>query len=449
MSADKIVLWEEPTYFTKFNYHKMKLLYHRITMKLFAKRHRLEYIDFLESAKFCNKVQTYTIRMYDPFNHELETQLRKRFPHLVVYPAPQFLVSNPQEMPIKSGHLVFYKTMRRQLNVLMNKNGTPAQGKWSFDTENRNPPDGKQAPLLRGAPSSKRNDEMYRAAKRYVEQHFSENYGDLPLTAHQFPYAIDHQESALWLEEFLKKRLFFFGRYQDAIDPNQPFMFHSVLSPMMNVGLLLDSQVVRAAEKYKGKVPIASLEGFLRQVIGWRQYVYCWYVQFPKMKAQNFFGHRGKISTSYWTATTGIEPVDMCIRKIIKYSYLHHIERLMVLGNWLLITQKDPKEVYRMFMEWTIDAYEWVMVPNVFGMSQFADGGQMMKRPYFSASAYLKRMGKWQTKSWEAVWDTTFWEFVRKNASIFKKIYSTSALVSHLEKKSKRIKSESLKFITI
>jgi deoxyribodipyrimidine photolyase-related protein len=169
---------------------------------------------------------------------------------------------------------------------------------------------------------------------------------------------------------------------------------------MMGIGILPDIQVIKITntyyEKNKSKIPIESYEGFIRQVIGWRNYVYSIYLLEPNMYNNNFLKNHKKLDEKYWLGTTEIKPIDSIIQNIVKYSYMHHIERLMYLGNWFLINSVDPKEVHRIFMEWTVDAYDWVMVPNIMGMSQYADGGKMMTRIYFSSSNYLDKMSNFK-----------------------------------------------------
>ena len=166
------------------------------------------------------------------------------------------------------------------------------------------------------------------------------------------------------------------------------------------------------------------------------------------MKKMNFLNHKGKIGKEYWEGTTGILPKDDILKKIIKYSYANHIERLMYLGNFLLISQKHPDEVYRIFMEWTIDAYDWVMVPNIYGMTQYADGGMMMTRPYFSSSNYIQKMSNYKKKKdldWWKIWDSIYYNFINKHKKLLKKNYATSRQVIHWDKKNEKEKKDLLK----
>ncbi len=167
-------------------------------------------------------------------------------------------------------------------------------------------------------------------------------------------------------------------------------------------------------------VPLSSLEGFIRQVIGWREFMRGVYIKAGvQQRTSNFWQHSQSLPTSFYNATTGIEPVDAVIGKLINNAYSHHIERLMVMGNFMLLCQINPNHVYRWFMEWYIDAYDWVMVPNVYGMSQFADGGLMSTKPYLSGSNYLLKMGDYKRGKWCEVWDALYWRFIYTNMEFF------------------------------
>jgi deoxyribodipyrimidine photolyase-related protein len=278
---------------------------------------------------------------------------------------------------------------------------------------------------------------------KYIEKHFSNNYGSVE----EWIFPTNTKLAIKWLNVFLHKRLNNFGPYEDAVDSNNNFLFHSVLSPMMNIGILPDSMVVDISVKYynknKSTIRLQSFEGFIRQVIGWRNYVYSIYILEPDMYNMNALKHKNKIDDRYWTATTNIKPLDHIINNIVKYSYFHHIERLMYLGNWFLINQTDPKEVHRIFMEWTIDAYDWVMVPNIMGMSQYSDGGMMMTRIYFSSSNYIEKMStfkKHKDEEWWKIWDSIYYSFIEKHIDMLSKNYATARQVAHWRKKSSKMK---------
>ncbi len=462
----KVYLIEEPRYFLDFKYHKLKLVYHRASMKsyfdyLTENNIDVEYISYRDvNQSFYKRISkgVTEIKCYDMNDFPLETKLKKTIKTLEIIPSlnftlnPQIINDNKHEFAgtnNKYRHDLFYQWQRRRLNILMNPNGKPKGGRWSFDKDNRKPlPKGISLPF--NPPSI--NNEYYEEAKNYITENLQDNYGEIEETI----YPIDHRSAKKWLVDFLEDRFRLFGKYEDAETERNPFLFHSVLTPMMNIGLLTDTEVLTETAKFEDKVPIESYEGFVRQIIGWRNYIYTMYVlEGPKMKKGNFMKYRGKLDERKWWNENGeqigVPPIDFIIQKIRKYSYAHHIERLMYLGNFMYLLEIDPKIVYKMFMEWTIDAYEWVMVPNVFGMSQYADGGMMMTRPYFSSSNYILKMSEWKRGEWCEKWDILYYNFIGKNVKMLKKNYATAQQVVHWERKSekekKKIKSDAKRII--
>ena len=446
-NIDKIYLVEEPRYFTDFNFHKMKLVYHRATMKIYfdnikKKIKNIEYYNFKDvKNSFYKKLKD--VIMFDIVDYVLEEKLTKLM-NITFINTPNFLLTKQDIIDNKNEFFKndkyyqdqFYRFQRKRLDILM-KNNKPVGDKWSFDSENRQKlPNNINIPKI---PKIKKNKYILEA-EEYVLSNFKNNYGDLDLI-----YPITHKESKKWLRIFLKERLKLFGDYQDYVN-EEHFLFHSVLSPMMNVGLLLDKDVIKISDNFyqKNKIPINSFEGFIRQVIGWRNYVYSIYLlEGKKMYNSNFFKHKRKIDNKWWEGNTGIIVIDNIINKIKKTAYFHHIERLMYLGNILLMLEKDPKEVHRIFMEWTIDSYDWVMVPNVMGMSQHSDGGLMMTRPYFSSSNYIINMSNNKRDGeWDKIWDIIYYYFIYKHIDYFKKNYAISRQVAHWNKKSKKDKDE-------
>jgi len=439
----KIYLIEEPRYFTDLNFHKLKLAYHRATMKkyyeyLLSQDYNVKYIEFhLVNNKFYKDLKEITL--YDPYDTILLEKLEKIKINLL--DNKQFLLTNSDLYEIqtklfptkKYRHDIFYKYMRTKYDILIHNN-KPVGGKWSYDTENRiKLPKDIIIPKL---PSVKQ-DTIIEEAVQYIENKFKTNYGQTD----NFIYPIDHKTSIEWLNNFLNKRLKEFGKYEDAVSTEYDFVFHSVLSPMMNIGLLRDIEVVNISCKYyeknKSKIPIQSFEGFIRQIIGWRQYTYLLYIiEGNKMRNSNLLGHKNKLSDKWWD-TVNIEPIDFLIDKIKRTAYVHHIERLMFLSNWLLLNQIDPNDVYKIFMEWTIDAYDWVMVPNVYGMGQSASN-IMMTRIYFSSSNYILKMSNFKKGPWIEIWNSLYYMFIEKHRRLLLSNYATVMQVKHYDKKTEK-----------
>jgi deoxyribodipyrimidine photolyase-related protein len=231
------------------------------------------------------------------------------------------------------------------------------------------------------------------------------------------------------------------------------------LSPLLNIGLLTDQDLLDEVLPLKSKIPINSFEGFLRQIIGWKQSMrYLYEFHFDKFNNKNFLHHNNKISRKFWDANTGIPPIDNCIKKIQDIGYLHHIERLMVMGQFFLLTMVKPDDVFDWYISLvSIDAYEWVMYPNIYGMIMYADGGYMMSRPYFSSSAYIKKMSNYKKNEsvvklkdgkeykWYDIWDALYYNFIDKHYAILKKIYATARNTYHWDNKDKEEKNRLLK----
>jgi deoxyribodipyrimidine photolyase-related protein len=216
---------------------------------------------------------------------------------------------------------------------------------------------------------------------------------------------------------------------------------------MMNIGLLTDNEVIEIVLKYQDKIPISSFEGFIRQIIGWRNYMYTLYIlEGDSLVKSNFLNHKNKLNKKImWSGETKLLPLDNIINKIVNYGYAHHIERLMYLGNYMLLCMINPKDVYEIFMEWTIDAYDWVMVPNVYGMSQYCDGGNIMTRPYFSSSNYILKMSDYKKGEWCKIWDALYYNFINTHQKMLEKNYATSRQVAFWKKKTEIEKKRILK----
>jgi deoxyribodipyrimidine photolyase-related protein len=422
-----VVLAEEPRFFTAFAYHRRTLTFRRAALRLYrrrleAKGHQVHYLE-CPSTPDLAWLERQLLRLgvtglvtLDPADTLLLARLRqlcaRRGLRLTLLDSPGFLltVAEVQDYGARTRRLSqtsFYVEQRRRRGILLAE-GKPLGGRWTYDTLNRRPlPRGLAIPPLPELPPHPE----WTAARDWVAARFADHPGDsngprLPLT---------HEEAHAWLLDFLHRRLARFGDYQDAISHQEPVLFHSLLSPLLNVGLLTPAQVLDATLAFAGEhpVPLNSLEGFVRQVLGWREYVRAAYLLIGEEQRQaNFFGHERPLPPAFYTADTGLPPLDTVLRRVLALAWCHHIERLMVLGNVLFLLGVAPAEVYRWFMELFIDAYDWVMVPNVFGMSQFADGGRMMTKPYFAGSRYLLRMSDFPPGSWCEALDGLFWEFV-------------------------------------
>lgn len=448
-----VYLIEEPRFFTDFKYHKLKLGYHRATMKSYydylkSNHINVKYIEFHEDIKKLYKeLNNNNIYTYDLCDKVLEKKIKNIIPKITIVNSLNFLVNRELlENNLdkfyngkKYNHQNFYKWQRIRLNILIDENKNPVGGKWSFDEDNR-----KKLPKDIKIPKiNKLHENKYvEDAKKYIAKYFPDNYGNLD----NFVYAINHEDAKKSLLYFLKNKFENFGIYEDAESMKDPFLFHSVLTPMMNIGLLTDNDVLKITLNYENKVLLSSFEGFIRQIIGWRNYVYSIYLlEGENIKNMNFFKHHNHLNKEImWEGKTDILPIDNIIKKINDYSYAHHIERLMYLGNYMLICMIKPNDIYEIFMEWTIDAYEWVMIPNVYSMALFADGGIMMTRPYLSSSNYILKMSDYKKEEWCKVYDALYYNFINTHREYLKKNYATSRQVAFWEKKSDKDKENIL-----
>lgn len=431
----EIFLVEEPLFFTggrfPLKFHKKKLVLHRASMQAYQKKlesngHRVHYIDFKTDLFqiLCQK-KVDEIWFADPVDSWLKDRLKKEAQknriktHL--FPSPGFLTPEDWIFSFfkEARHFSmtsFYIAQRKRLKILV-ENEKPTGGKWSFDPANR-----KKIPRDMAIPAmpSYESNPFVEEAKRYVEKHFHDNPG----STDDFIYPVTSEASKRWLKDFLKKKLKYFGDYQDAMMKDEPFLFHSVLTPMLNIGLLTPDQIVEETLIYTEKepVPLSCLEGFLRQIIGWREFMRAVYlVKGEEERSTNFFQHSRKLPLSFYNGSTGLAPLDTVIHRLLQHAYVHHIERLMILGNIMLLGEIEPDKVYRWFMELFIDAYDWVMVPNVYGMSQHADGGLITTKPYISSSRYIRKMSDFAEGEWCRIWDGLYWRFIHYHRDFFKK----------------------------
>ncbi len=443
-----IYLIEDELFFTQYKFHKQKLLLHRASMLAYQETLRQQgYTTHYFNCRAYPKLDKVfaelvkqgiqNIHLVDPSDDWLERRIKKLAIQYKVelnwYPNPNFL-SPKEELKSLLGKRYFmnpfYIKQRQRLNVLVDSQGNPEGGKWNFDHENR-----KKLPKKVSLPPiyQPTENQWVKMAKDQIAIDFADHYGELDA----FNYAVTHQEAEKCLDDFLKYRMPLFGNYEDAISQRGAFLFHSVLSPYLNIGLLQPDQVVdRALEMHqKYDYPLNSLEGFIRQIIGWREYMRGIYeLEGVKERTTNYWGFQRKIPESFWNGTTGLPPVDLTIEKLKKHAYAHHIERLMVLGNIMLLCEFDPNEVYRWFMEWFIDAYDWVMVPNVYGMSQYADGGLICTKPYLSSSNYIRKMSDFKKGDWSVTWDGLYWRFIHTHRKTFAGNYRMAMMVKMWDK---------------
>ena len=372
------------------------------------------------------------------------TKIKKYVQDLSVLQTPMFL-TNPEDFeqmcPKKNKPKYkmtdFYINQRKKLEILI-ENNKPKGGRWTFDTENRKKiPKNISPPPLVHFTKTKHTMNVI----KLVDDHFTKHYGD----SKDFNYPTTRDHALKNLDDFIRQRFKNFGDYEDAVDNRSVLWFHSNLSSSLNLGLITPHDILEKTKKLNA-VPMNSYEGFLRQIIGWREFMRCLYqAESSTMERSNFFNHKRKLTNAWYEGSTGLDPLDYSIKSTIKHSYSHHIERLMIQVNLMNLCEINPKHAYKWFMVLYIDSSDWVMTPNVYSMGLFADGGIMATKPYICGSNYILKMMNFQKGPWCDVMDGLYWRFINKNRDFFKTNPRLNMMVSLFDKMDKQKKKSILK----
>lgn len=446
---------------TRVRHHKLKIVFFLSAMRhhasaLRAAGRKVSYFRLEDSfgvpfqdrvARWIGDLRLNELHVYEPNDRFMLGWLQRTADRsrcrLVVHPSPAFLTSQQDweryKVRYKRRFLAeFYAWQRRRLGILCRPDGEPVGGRWSFDADNRNSwPKGRVAPewpridgsgpfLFRLVDETSGRDPVVEEVAATVETHFPDHPGSVgPL-----PVPVTRQGALRWLDRFADERLADFGPFEDAIVSDEPLLHHSLLTPYLNCGLLTPAEVLAKVLDRPDQVPIQSLEGFVRQLIGWREFVRGIDRDYSERYGDSFrddgewrsfpnaLGAARRLGPQWWRGTTGLPPLDGTIRRVLQIGWAHHIERLMVVGSAMLMCEVEPGEAYRWFMEMFIDSADWVMAPNVLGMSQFADGGYFATKPYLSGSAYLRKMSDYPVGPWCDVWDGLYWRFVERHRKL-------------------------------
>ena len=342
-----------------------------------------------------------------------------------IHPNTQFLIGqfNPApDVPVHKRVVqeTFYRSMRRHFNLLMEPDGGPTGNQWNFDDRNR-----KRLPkdLAIPAPLSFEPDQLTRQVMADVD-----GLGDGIGSVGGFNLAVTQDQAKSALFDFIDNRLANFGPYEDAMSQAHPLLFHSFLSPYLNIGLLEPLEIARQVEAAyrQGSLPLNSAEGFIRQVIGWREYMaWQYWRQMPELQQANFWGASRPLPDWFWNGQTEMNCLHTVIGRAIQDGYNHHIERLMILSNFCLLAGVEPRAVNDWFSALYVDAYEWVMLPNVLGMGLYADGGKTATKPYIASANYIRRMSDYclscrfdpssRTGSQACPYNYLYWNFILEN----------------------------------
>lgn len=487
-SIKRVVILEEPAYFGNhyqtMNYNKLKLIYHRATMRYYKDyiaKHipagiTLDYIEYKDLLNSSGRGGGYAkikkgssdIILYNPIDTFLEAKYKKLFgAKIEMLETPGFLCTSKDLAAYDDSktsknsyyHASFYTWQRARMNILA--------GSKTYDTENRNmmPIDTKVPPLPANDSTSGGGRAYLEEAISYIQKNWPKNLepvyvqqGTRAIVPESIYFPIMHSSAEKWVHDFCKTRFALFGKYEDSIDSvPRNFLFHSCITPMLNIGLITPQQVVDIVSAYynahKAAIGLANYEGFIRQIIGWREYQrYIYQYAGEKMRAGNHFGNTRRLNATWYSATTGIKPVDDAVRMALDDGYIHHILRLMVVGNFMNLVGIHPDDVYKWFMEFALDSYDWVMVGNVYSMALWADGGLTMRKPYISGDGYIMKMGNYSStrakgnsnrktkkqsetsgesasessnpaRTWNEEWNAVFHHFIDRNATKLARTY--------------------------
>ncbi len=453
-NANAIFMAEDHGLCTYERHHKLKILMFLASMRekrdeLLAHDYSVEYVGIEQPefelayeqklAAYVAKTKVTSLVMFEIEDKAFELRL-KAFAtlhnlSLNILPSPMFLLTREEFLELNQSFKVlrmgnFYKGVRKKLDLLMDEDQKPLGGQWSFDEDNRKKiPKGQALPEL-----YKPCESTYISLlKPMIKSKFAHHPGDvedvwMPLTRIDALKNIDY---------FLAIKFENFGVYEDAILQNDTFMFHSALSPSLNLGLITPRDIIDKVLSFteKNQVPLNSVEGFLRQIIGWREFIRGVYQNHSETQIQsNFFNFSNALSSSWYSGDTGIPPLDDAINFSNQFGYTHHINRLMVISNLMTLCEVHPQNVYRWFMEMYVDSSEWVMTPNVFGMGTFADGGIFATKPYICGSNYILKMSDYKKGDWCNTVDGLYWRFVSRNMGLLKNNPRLSFMRATLEK---------------
>ncbi len=442
-------------------HHKLKLILFLSSMRSYAdelkkNKFKVNYIDskkdfkisyekklenFIKKNKFEELI---SFEIEDKFfEKKISTLCKKNKIKLTFIQSPMFLNSRDEfknylsktKKPFMAN---FYKIVRAKTDILM-ENNKPKGGKWSFDEDNR-----------KKLPKDIKIPEMIKAKEtkhtKVLKQEINKIFKNHPGEVDNFWLPTTYDDAVKWLDYFIIKKFNLFGDYEDAVDTNNNFLFHSVLSPMINLGLLTPELIIERVRKVENKIKINSYEGYIRQIIGWREFIRGIYQNYDEqLEENNFFQHKNSLTKKWYDGTTGLDPLDYSIKNAQKYGYTHHIERLMVLCNIMNLCEIRPNEVYNWFMEMFVDSSDWVMSPNVYGMGLFSDGGIFSTKPYICGSSYFMKMMNFKRGNWNDVMDGLYWRFINKNRKFFQSNPRLNMMVNIYDKMNTERKNHIIK----
>lgn len=441
-----------------FNNELLKKKYKTIYLKISDQNNKQ---NFIENLKWIiNKYNIESFEYQEPDEYRLDKLFKSFSNHLKVnvkaFNSEHFLNSRNGVKDFFSGKKqwrmeYFYRFMRKEHNVLIDSDLKPHGGKWNFDVDNRKSWNGDPKAAIDLRPN-------HNLKNIYDEINFAgiKFFGNCDYKNYRWP--INRNESLKLLEGFIKNNLINFGDYQDAMHDQNWFLFHSFLSFSLNTKMLSPMEVINQVERAfrKKKLPLASVEGFIRQILGWREYVRGIYWAFmPGYDKNNYFSHEKSLPDWYWSGDTKMNCLSKSIKQSLDHAYAHHIQRLMVVGNFSLLAGIKPEAIHQWYLGIYIDAFEWVELPNTLGMSQFADGGQLASKPYVSSASYINKMSNYckschydfKVKIGENAcpYNSLYWNFFEKHKDKLGKNQRLGIVYNNLRKMSSEQKQQLIK----
>lgn len=450
--VDSVLMVEEPLYFGidrefPIKLHKQKIILHRASMRryveevLWPAEINVDYISLdglMTSEDIFERARKFEqLYIFDPVDDILTRRLLEArrgdssVPSFEFLPSPNFYLKNQEIQGYfanKHTHIFeeFYQWQRERFNVLI-EDYKPVGGKWMIDAEKYTGDSDEPLPSFEVFGSNKYVEE----ATEYVQQHFADNPGDT-----DFVWPTNHSEADAWLTSFVENRLKDYSKYNSRIDSKALWLHHSAISPLLNTGLLNPQQVVRKALEYHNKkaLPLASLEEFIRGILGWREFVRGLYLYSGKtMKSTNTLQHKRRLTADWYHGTTGLPVFDNVVKKLRSHGYANQDERQLIAGGLMIMCEIHPQDMYHWFSQLSIDSYEWVLIPNVYALSQFT-GEQSMNEPPICPSNVIIESSDYERDQWSDVWDGLYWRFIEKHKDEFKQNQKMRTIVQRLER---------------
>lgn len=439
----EIYLIEHPYFFEhpnpKIRYHKQKLILHRASMRAYfdqlrKKGYPIKYIEFQYAkvglTELLSQAKVKCIAYFDPTDKYLDNEIKSAISELNLsyerLPSPNFLTPIGEiekffQKTKKYSFPKFYTWQRKRLNILIDEQQKPLGEKWTYDPVSR-----KKLPKDVSIPHlPELNNENYiNSAKKYISELFPQSPGN----DNSFIYPITHAQAEDWLHDFLEFRLEHFSAYQDSIEKNGNFLFHSVLSPILNIGLLSPQEVVEAGLNFYNskRCSLQAIETFVRQFIGWREFIRAKYILNKEADFTNTWNHTQELPGHVWNLQVDILPVDSTLQKVERTGYAHNTERLMVISNWMMLCEINPQSMYEYFMSMFIDAYDWAVAPHLHQQGE--------DKPHISGSSYIQKISNYPSGAWVNIWDGLFWRFINKHREYFMQNKKLGVITSQLQK---------------